>query len=98
MRILGNKKFIIFVGVCFVTLFFTYMVYLNIRSMNEFKKERFNGTVEDIKFVVGGRGFPSALIKSEWIYLGMNSSGAYNYVQIGDSIVKKSGSKKISSI
>jgi hypothetical protein len=51
--------------------------------------------VNDIRIEAGQRGIADFLDDSVWRPLSLDESKIQKYVQVGDSIVKKSGSRKI---
>ena len=55
----------------------------------------YHGIILEIKKFKDNRGKLSIRVKDEWIHFGFLDEKVENYILVGDSIVKESGSKKI---
>ena len=65
---------------------------LIIRDHENYYKREYHGIIKDIEYIDGNRGNPSILINDQWIHLGIYEGKVKNYIEIGDSIVKKDSS------
>ena len=88
-----RKIVFIILGISFVFFFISAYVHLK-KGKNRFLNEEYIGILINIKEVKNNRGAHHIQIKNNWISLG-HSIKVQNYIQIGDSIVKKSGTKTI---
>ena len=59
-----------------------------------FIEESYRGIITEIKYIEGRRGLPDVKIGNELHYFGYEEK-IIHYIQIGDSIVKESGTEAI---
>ena len=87
----------IFIGVIVAgfVLFALYIVYWYLYGYNQFVEREYMGVITNIRKLEFSRGLPDIKINDEWIQLSVDDSKVMNYMQIGDSIAKKSGYKEI---
>lgn len=81
-------------GILFI-LFFIYTGYLIYHGDKESLARSYSGIISEIRNLYGNRDIPDIKINSQWIPLGVEDSKVKYYIQIGDSIVKDSGTKII---
>lgn len=55
----------------------------------------YSGVISEIRILQGNRDLPDIKIYSQWIPLSIDDSKVKHYIQVGDSIVKESGSDLI---
>ncbi|MBI9055476.1 MAG: hypothetical protein JEY96_16760 [Bacteroidales bacterium] len=82
----------IILGILMVTIFIINMLLLNKKGVKEFLNYNYSGKVEKIRYTT--QGFANIKIDENWYYLGHNVEIA-KYINIGDSICKRRGEKKI---
>lgn len=90
MRKIYNRLVILAFSVFFIYGFIQILI-----SRKNYKADDYYGIITDIKHFKGDRGNPSIKVQNNWISLGPYGGKIQNYIQIGDSIVKKSGTPTI---
>lgn len=95
MKIKYIKLAFFFIVFCAFILFFINGYYRDKNAQTAFTEKEFHGIIMEIKYIEGRRGFPDLKINGEWIYLGLNGEKIQNYIEVSDSIVKKSGTETI---
>jgi hypothetical protein len=65
------------------------------RADNLFVDSEYSGVIHAIEYREGDRGIPSILIGSQWKSLSVDETKIKQHIQIGDSIVKRTGSEEI---
>lgn len=60
-----------------------------------FLKEEYFGRINKIEFRKGNRGYPFVQLDEEWRLFTNMESSILSYIQVGDSVVKKSGTTTI---
>jgi glutaredoxin len=96
-----RKKIYLSIGVpVIITLFISTMMVLVQKNFNDgfesYIKQSFCGVVEKIYYQKHSRGYPNVVINDQSIYLGVDFIEIRDYIQVGDSICKKSGGNKYS--
>ncbi len=61
----------------------------------QFMNRAYSGVISEIRILQGNRDLPDIKINSQWIPLSIDDSKVKHYIQVGDSIVKESGSEII---
>lgn len=89
------KRIFIGVIVAVFVLFALYIGYSFLYGYKQFVDREYTGVITNIRKLEFSRGLPDIKINDEWIPLSVDDSKVMNYMQIGDSIVKKSGYKEI---
>jgi len=82
------------VGILFF-LFIIYIIYLMYHGKEQFISREYSGIISNIRVPQGNRDLPEINIKNHWIPLSIDDSKVKHYIQVGDSIVKESGSEMI---
>jgi len=89
------RKIILFIGGIVFLLFFIYIFYSMYHGEKEYIKRKYIGIISEIRILQGNRGLPDIKIKKQWIPLDIPDSKVMKYIQVGDSIVKESGTEII---
>jgi hypothetical protein len=80
------------ISLVILLLFFLLCNYLyDYKTQNDFKKKRINGNVRDIVYVRYNHGYPLLILDKNNYYLSPFWDKIIGQIQIGDSIVKDSG-------
>ena len=59
----------------------------------EYINRQYYGIITEIRILEGSHDLPDIKINNQWIILDLPDSKVKHYIQIGDSIVKESGTK-----
>lgn len=95
MKIKHIKLIFFFIVFFAFILFFVKGYQMDKKAQTAFIEKEFHGIIMEIKYIEGRRGFPDLKINGEWIYLGLNGEKIQNYIEISDSIIKRSGTETI---
>ncbi len=93
MRII--KIIVLSIGILGMVVFISYAICASIESDRLFLNQGYSGKIKNIRFVEGHRGYPDIYLNNSWHTIGGHESKIMHYIQINDSIVKKSGSGTI---
>jgi hypothetical protein len=95
MKMVNIKK--VFISILFIgfALFAIYIGYLFVHGHLQFRDRAYIGIISNIRKLEFNRGLPDIKIQDEWIPLSIEDAKIKDYIQIGDSIVKESGSINI---
>jgi hypothetical protein len=61
----------------------------------EYVQRKYSGIISEIRNLEGNRDLPDIRINNQWIPFSIDDSKVKHYIQVGDSIVKKSGTEII---
>jgi len=89
------KNIIICLIVLLFISFFVHVIYLSYHGQKEFIKSHYNGVILEIRKLEGRRDLPDIRINDKWLSIDINESKIKNYIKVGDSIVKDSGTEEI---
>lgn len=89
------RRTILIIGGILFILFFIYTFYLIYYGKKESIERQYSGIITEIRNLPGNRDIPDIKIDNQWIPLGIDDSKVKHYIQLGDSIVKESGSEII---
>lgn len=85
---------IVGVGILFFS-FIIYTIYLMYHGREQFMNRAYSGVISEIRILQGNRDLPDIKIYNQWIPLSVDDSKVKHYIQVGDSIVKESGTETI---
>jgi hypothetical protein len=91
----GRQVFNIILLIFAIIVSATFIIIPWFRADKLFVDADYHFKVNDIRLGDGQRGIADFLDDSVWRSLSLDESKIQKYVQVGDSIVKKSGSRKI---
>ena len=75
---------------------FVISLYLDSNEANErFVNTEYSAIIKKIKYIHGDRGIPTVMLDEQWIHLGLYGDKVRGCINIGDSIVKESGTEVI---
>jgi len=95
MKFDGIQVFNVILLIFAVIVSTTYIIIPWFRADRLYVDADYHYKVNDIRIEAGQRGIADFLDDSVWRSLSLDESKIQKYVQIGDSVVKKSGSRKI---
>jgi hypothetical protein len=82
------------VGILFSS-FIIYIIYWMYHGEEQFMKRSYSGVISEIRILKESRDLPDIKINNQWVPLSIDDSKVKQYIQVGDSIVKESGSEII---
>jgi predicted PurR-regulated permease PerM len=85
------RKVIIIATIVFFLGFIVYTAFYIIKGDRESLMREYAGIISEIRYLYGNRGIADIKINDQWIPLGVEDSRIQGYIQLGDSIVKESG-------
>ena len=89
------RRVIISIDVIMFVLFILYVIYLMYHGKKQFLDRKYSGVITEIRVLPGNRDLPDIKIHNEWLPFSIDDAKVKNYIQVGDSIVKASGSPTI---
>jgi len=89
------KKYVIIIVIISFIIFFVYHFYLSYQGKQDFIKKSYKGIITEIHYIEGKRDLPDIKINNKLISIDIDESKVKPYIQIGDSILKKSGTETI---
>ena len=89
------RRIVLFIGVISFIIFLGRAFYGMHQGQKEFVNKQYNGIITEIRKLQGRRDLPDIKINSQWISLNILESKVKHNIQVGDSIVKESGTEII---
>jgi hypothetical protein len=90
-----NRKIVfIFVFIAFA-IFYIYTRHLSYQAEIKYVNRMYIGVITEIRIIEGSHDIPDIKINNQWISFDLQDSKVKHYIQIGDSIVKESGTEII---
>lgn len=89
------RNIVLFFVVILFIIFFGYTFYAMYHGKKEYINRQYSGIITEIRLLQGSRDVPDIKINNRWIILDIQDSKVKHYIQVGDSIVKESGTEII---
>jgi hypothetical protein len=89
------RRILVFVIIASILLFVIYDLFTTYLGNKQYINKNYSGIISDIRVLQESRDLPDIKIKNQWIPLDLPDAKVKHYIQVGDSIIKESGSEMI---
>jgi hypothetical protein len=89
------RRILVFVIIASILLFVIYDLFTTYLGNRQYINKNYSGIISDIRVLQESRDLPDIKIKNQWIPLDLLDAKVKHYIQVGDSIVKESGTQTI---
>jgi hypothetical protein len=76
-------------------VFIIYIIYSMYHGKKQYVERKYSGIIYEIRNLEGNRDLPDIRIDNRWIPFSIDDSKVKSYIQVGDSIIKESGTEII---
>jgi len=76
-------------------VFFIIVLVASLRGRYHFINRNYSGIITEIRWRDNTHGLPDIKLNGEWIFLDVPDSKIATFIQVGDSVVKETGTSEI---